>query len=189
MAKNVNVLIKDVSFNYVHVFEPDEKGRYTVQVRIRKDNPAIPTLIVAAKEAVANGIDRYGRNFGECAEAKAATRGDIKGLLKDGDEKHPGETDYAGMFFFSASTAKQPQVVRRSDNGIPGFLPVIDEDGFQSTDKGQISVAVYPRHPDMMNNGISYAINAILVEEKGPRTFGTPSAESIFGEDDDDLPM
>ena len=193
MAKNVT--IKNVTFNYVKVFELDPiDGKYSAQIVFSKDNPALPELLRAAQEAMQTGVDRFGKAFANDPTVKKVLAGDVTVLLHDGDVEKEGDAEYEGCYYKSVSSKSQPQVVKRNTTGIGGSLiQITDEEEFRSTDKGWVNVSVFPFATNG-NKGIGIGLNHILKEETGARTFSKPTAESIFGaeiakEDDDDLPM
>lgn len=194
MAKNVT--IKNVTFNYVKVFEPDAlDGKYSAQIVFAKNNPALPELLKAAQEAVQTGVDRFGKAFANDPTVKKVIAGDVTCLLHDGDVEKAGDSEYEGCYYKSVSSKSQPEIVRKNTTGIGGnLIEIKSEDEFRSTDKGWVNVSVFP-FAQQGNKGIGIGLNHILKTDTGARTFSKPKAEDIFGAEvakemeDDDLPM
>lgn len=151
----------------------DEK--YSVSLLIPKEDKATLTKIHKAIEA-----------------AKEATKskkwnGKIPANLKlpihDGDIDRPDDENYAGCFFFNATSKDAPQIVDRK------VQPIIDPMECGSGDYCNVSVNFYG-FAASGNKGVAAGLQNIQLVRHGERLAGKPSASSDFvaieGEEEED---
>ncbi len=158
----------------------DEK--YSVSLLIPKEDKATLTKIHKAIEAAK-----------EAAKSKK-WNGKIPANLKlpihDGDIDRPDDENYAGCFFFNATSKDAPQIVDRK------VQPIIDPMECGSGDYCNVSVNFYG-FAASGNKGVAAGLQNIQLVRHGERLAGKPSASNDFveleGEDEtdalgDDLP-
>ena len=151
----------------------DEK--YSVSLLIPKEDKATLTKIHKAIEAAK-----------EAAKSKK-WNGKIPPNLKlpihDGDIDRPDDENYAGHFFFNATSKDAPQIVDRK------VQPIIDPMECGSGDYCNVSVNFYG-FAASGNKGVAAGLQNILLVRHGERLAGKPSASSDFvaieGEEEED---
>lgn len=159
-----------VRFSYCYVFKPrkseDGEGeeKYSVCVLIPKTDKqtlaAIKLAIDAAKEA---GKSKLGGKI----------PANLKIPIRDGDAERPDDENYAGMFFFNASSKGKPDVVNQQKQRVES------EDEFYSGCYGRVSVNFYA-FATKGNKGIAAGLNNILKVKDGERLAGKTSADEDF---------
>ena len=151
----------------------DEK--YSVSLLIPKEDKATLTKIHKAIEAAK-----------EAAKSKK-WNGKIPPNLKlpihDGDIDRPDDENYAGHFFFNATSKNAPQIVDRK------VQPIIDPMECGSGDYCNVSVNFYG-FAASGNKGVAAGLQNIQLVRHGERLAGKPSASSDFvaieGEEEED---
>ena len=151
----------------------DEK--YSVSLLIPKEDKATLTKIHKAIEAAK-----------EAAKSKK-WNGKIPPNLKlpihDGDIDRPDDENYAGHFFFNATSKDAPQIVDRK------VQPIIDPMECGSGDYCNVSVNFYG-FAASGNKGVAAGLQNIQLVRHGERLAGKPSASSDFvaieGEEEED---
>ena len=183
------MVIKNVQFAYVHVFEKDElMNKFSVRILIPKNSPQLAEIQSAIQAAVLAGADKLkGLNF------------DWTYVLHDGDAKltQKGERLHPGCYYLNAKSNNQPGIVKVNTSGMGGkTMAITDETEFYSGCYGWADVNFFAFNQGV-NRGISCAINNILKtggedgQGNGPHMGGgRSSAEAVFGADlvTDDLP-
>ena len=150
----------------------DEK--YSVSLLIPKDDKAtlakIKKAIEAAKEAAKE--KKWGGKIPP----------NLKLPMHDGDIDRPDDENYAGHFFFNATSKDAPQIVDRH------VQPILDPMECGSGDYCNVSVNFYG-FAASGNKGIAAGLQNIQLVRHGEHLAGRPSASSDFaeieGEDDD----
>lgn len=141
----------------------DEK--YSVSLLIPKEDKATLTKIHKAIEAAK-----------EAAKSKK-WNGKIPPNLKlpihDGDIDRPDDENYAGHFFFNATSKNAPQIVDRK------VQPIIDPMECGSGDYCNVSVNFYG-FAASGNKGVAAGLQNIQLVRHGERLAGKPSASSDF---------
>lgn len=180
MANNSNdtrVVIKDVRFSYVHLFEKDNNDKYSVSLIIPRNSPHIAEIKAAVQAAAKNGVAKLGSNF----------RLDINKVLHDGDIEKINDEAYANSYYLNAKSPKKVGIVKKNESGIGGkTTDITDPDEFYSGCYGMASVTFFAFNSGT-NRGIGCALNNVLKTEEGERLGGGASAEADFGEMLDEL--
>lgn len=171
----LKVLLKNVRFSYVRVFEasamtPGDEPKYSVSIIISKDNKeAIKTIEQAIKDAVAEGEkSKWG---GKVPASK------LKLPLRDGDEEKPEDEAYANSFFLSAKSKLRPQVIDVKRQALN------DETEFYSGCYGHVTITVYPYTHPTGGKGVSCGLGNILKTNDGEPLGGArTNAETDFSD-------
>ena len=152
----------------------DEK--FSVSLLIPKDDKAtlakIKKAIEAAKEAAKE--KKWGGKLPP----------NLKLPMHDGDIDRPDDENYAGHFFFNATSKDAPQIVDRH------VQPILDPMEYGSGDYCNVSVNFYG-FAASGNKGIAAGLQNIQLVRHGERLAGRPTAASDFveveGDDADDF--
>lgn len=181
------IVIKDVRFAYVHVFEKDElNGKYSCRILIDKTSPQVAAIQKAIQNAIQQGADKLkGKTI---AWNQVLHDGDLPG--KEGTPLHPG------CWYLNAKSTNKPGIVKRNNSGLGGkTTEITDESEFYSGCYGWADVGFFA-FDSGVNKGISVGLNNVLKiggeDGLGNGKFlgGRASAESVFGaelEDEDEL--
>lgn len=165
--------------SFANIWEPksingsDEK--YSVSLLIPKEDKAtlakIHKAIEAAKEAA------------KSKKWNGKIPPNLKLPIHDGDIDRPDDENYAGHFFFNATSKDAPQIVDRK------VQPIIDTMECGSGDYCNVSVNFYG-FAASGNKGVAAGLQNIQLVRHGERLAGKPSASSDFvaieGEEDAD---
>lgn len=176
------VIIQDVICCYVFIDKPrvskddDGSSKYSMQVIVPKDSPAVAKIQKAIKAAAI-------AKFGEKVKLAA-----LKLPLRDGDEERD-EDIYKNCYFFNANSDRKPGIVNRRNE-------IADQDDIEeycySGATFHVSVNFYGFDFNG-KKGVAAGLNNVMLRKKTPRLDGTVSAENEFAdfasddEDDDDL--
>ena len=178
-TNNATKVVVPCRISFANIWEPksingsDEK--YSVSLLIPKEDKATLTKIHKAIEAAK-----------EAAKSKK-WNGKIPPNLKlpihDGDIDRPDDENYAGHFFFNATSKNAPQIVDRK------VQPIIDPMECGSGDYCNVSVNFYG-FAASGNKGVAAGLQNIQLVRHGERLAGKPSASSDFvaieGEEEED---
>ena len=172
--------------SFANIWEPKSingsEEKYSVSLLIPKTDKATLTKIGKAIEAAK-----------EAAKSKkwgGKIPPNLKTPMHDGDIDRPDDENYAGHFFFNATSKDAPQIVDRK------VQPILDPMECGSGDYCNVSVNFYG-FAASGNKGIAAGLQNIQLVRHGERLAGKPSASADFaeieGEDDeeafsDDLP-
>lgn len=165
--------------SFANIWEPksingsDEK--YSVSLLIPKEDKAtlakIHKAIEAAKEAA------------KSKKWNGKIPPNLKLPIHDGDIDRPDDENYAGHFFFNATSKDAPQIVDRK------VQPTIDPMECGSGDYCNVSVNFYG-FAASGNKGVAAGLQNIQLVRHGERLAGKPSASSDFvaieGEEEED---
>lgn len=165
----------EVRFSYANVFVPrasdlskDEK--YSVCVLVQKGDKQIEKLFNDAVEA-AKTIGIAGKWGGKRPSGlKIPT-------LRDGDEEHPDDEAFKGMWFFNASSRSKPGVAVLANGRVTEAL---GEEDFYSGCYGAVTVNFYPFNSGA--NGVACGLNNVIKTRDGDRFSGGSTAEEDFGD-------
>ena len=184
------IIIKNVRFAYVHVFEKDELAdKYTCRILIPKNSPQIEDIKRCIAAACAAGSDKLGGR--QIPWTEVLHDGDVK-KNADGQPVHPG------YWYLNAKSTNKPGVVKVNSSGIGGkTMEITDEAEFYSGCYGWADLGFFAFNQGV-NYGISVGLNNVLKiggeDGLGNGQFmgGRASAESVFGaeledEDEDEL--
>lgn len=170
-TNNATKVVVPCRISFANIWEPksingsDEK--YSVSLLIPKEDKATLTKIHKAIEAAK-----------EAAKSKK-WNGKIPPNLKlpihDGDIDRPDDENYAGHFFFNATSKDAPQIVDRK------VQPIIDPMECGSGDYCNVSVNFYG-FAASGNKGVAAGLQNIQLVRHGERLAGKPSASSDFVE-------
>lgn len=186
MAKNnpAQIVLKNVRFAYVHVFEKDEMNdKYSVRILVPKNSPQIQDIkrcIEAANSA--GSATLKGRNI------------PWNQVLHDGDIEGKDENHY-GHYYLNAKSKTKPGVVKVNATGLGGKTTAItDQSEFYSGCYGWADIGFFAFNQGV-NAGISCGLNNLMKiggedgQGNGQYMGGRSSAESVFGaEMPEDLP-
>lgn len=155
--------------SFANIWEPksingsDEK--YSVSLLIPKEDKAtlakIHKAIEAAKEAA------------KSKKWNGKIPPNLKLPIHDGDIDRPDDENYAGHFFFNATSKNAPQIVDRK------VQPIIDPMECGSGDYCNVSVNFYG-FAASGNKGVAAGLQNIQLVRHGERLAGKPSASSDF---------
>lgn len=179
-VNDTKVVFGPCRLSYTHVFEKyvpegtNEKGKFMTNVLIPKSEKetvkALQQAIEAAKKAAI--VSKWG--------GKEPKKLDLP--LRDGDDKD--DENYEDMWYVNAKCRTQPGVVDKNLN------PITDEEEIYSGVWCYVSVTFYGYDVNG-SRGIACGLNNLKKFKDGERLGGRVSAESDFGdiddEDDDDL--
>ena len=179
------VVIKNVRFCFVHVFDKDDlSSKYSCRILIPKNSPQIPEIQKAIQYAITAGQ--------AVLKGRKASWEDV---LHDGDTEGKGE-DHAGHWYLNAKSTNKPGVVKVNKTGMGGKTVEITDPGeFYSGCYGWASVGFFAFNQGV-NAGITVGLNNVLKtggedgEGNGAFMGGRSSAESDFGAelDANDMP-
>lgn len=168
------IILKNVRCSYTFINEPRKdsldqvtglvsKGKFGVQVLIKKDNPQLKALNDAVLEVAK-------AEFGE--KIKLAM---LKTPVRDGDEERDSE-EYNDHFFLNASGSRKPGLVNR-------YNKEPTEDDIQemcySGSIFTVSLSIYAYKAES-GRGVAVGLNNVMLREAGVRLDGLESAESAF---------
>ncbi len=164
--------------SFANIWEPksingsDEK--YSASCRIPKDDKTTLAKIKKAIEAAKEAVKEKKWN--------GKIPPNLKMPMHDGDIDHPDDENYAGHFFFNATSKDAPQIVDRK------VQPILDPMECGSGDYCNVSVNFYG-FAASGNKGIAAGLQNIQLVRHGERLAGKPSASADFvgveGEDED----
>lgn len=169
-----------VRLSYLNCFTPKaiaegQEPKYSVSVIIPKDDAK---TLTAVKKAIDAAIDAGVEKLS--VKGKLPARNTIKTPLRDGDAERPDDPAYADCFFINANSKTKPQVVDADLN------PIIDALEIYSGCFGRVSINMYAFNTNG-NKGIAAGLANIQKLEDGDPLGNTSTAESDFGEDNDDF--
>lgn len=173
------IITGKVRFSYANVFEPramTDGGtlKYSVSLIISKDDEGtIKKIKKAIAQAMEDGKSKLADKGGKINKSA------LKLPLRDGDEERDDEV-YENSLFVNANNTKRPGLVDENVQAI------IDPDEFYSGCYGRASINFYAFNSNG-NKGIACGLNNLQKLEDGDRLDGSSSAESDFGEDNEDL--
>lgn len=178
-----SIRIGEVRFSYCWLFAPrkseEGKDKYSCCILIPKANKDAVKLINEAMTAAKEAGKTSKWNGKMPPESKLHTP------LRDGDEEHPDEDEFAGMWFMNASSATAPGLRVRNDGKI---VEALDTEDIYSGCWGAASVNFYP-YSTKGNMGVACALNSILKTRDDRNLAGGRSADADFADlaEDDDL--
>jgi len=172
------IILKNVRCSYVFIDEPrkdkekpDQKGKYSIQVLLPKDDPQVKKL-KALSQKVAK------EKFGDKVKL-----GMLKMPLRDGDDERD-TPEYEGMYFLNANSAKKPGINNRANEHADA--DDLEEYGYSGC-YFHVSVNLYGFKVDG-NKGVAVGLNNVMLRKAGDRLDGSVSASDEFADDvDDDL--
>ena len=182
-VNNAKVIVRNVRFSYVHVFEKDDfNDKYSCSILFSKnDKEMYSEIIEAIKAAGQAGAGKLGPNF----------KLKLSSVLHDGDTEKAGDEAYKGMYYLNAKSDRKPGVVKRNNTGMGGkTVEISDPDEFYSGCYGHASVTFFAFNQGV-NKGIGCALNNLLKTRDGDPLGSGQSAENDFGkmlDAEDDLP-
>lgn len=172
---SIKVITGKVRFSYANVWEPTavEEGaekKYNVSILIPKSDTKTLAKINEAidqlkKEVMASNNGKLPKGF--------------KLPLRDGDVDREDDDAYAGHYFMSASSKRQPTIIDRDKDEI------LDKSEFYSGVYGRASVNFYTFSVPT-NKGIAVGLNHLQKLADGEPLAGGSSAEEDFDDDFDD---
>lgn len=170
------IIIKNVRFAYVHVFEKDELAdKYTVRILIPKNSPQIEEIKACIRTANEIGASKL-----------SGAQIPWNKVLHDGDIEAKGE-EHAGHYYLNAKSTNKPGVVKVNPTGVGGkTMAITDDSEFYSGCYGWADVGFFAFNQGV-NKGISVGLNNVLKiggeDGYGNGTYmgGRSSAESVFG--------
>ncbi len=185
-TSNATKVVVPCRISFANIWEPksingsDEK--YSVSLLIPKEDKATLAKIHKAIEAA--------KETAKSKKWNGKIPPNLKLPIHDGDIDRPDDENYAGHFFFNATSKDSPQIVDRK------VQPIIDPMECGSGDYCNVSVNFYG-FAASGNKGVAAGLQNIQLVRHGERLAGKPSASSDFveieGEEEvdnlgDDLP-
>ena len=173
------VITGKVRASFVHIFEPQSvngsEPKYSCSFIIPKsDTETIGKIREAVEQARQDGVTKWGGKIPP----------NLKLPMHDGDIDRPDDENYAGHFFFNATSKDAPQIVDRQ------VQPILDPMECGSGDYCNVSVNFYG-FAASGNKGIAAGLQNIQLVRHGERLAGRPTAASDFveveGDDADEL--
>lgn len=155
--------------SFANIWEPksingsDEK--YSVSLLIPKEDKATLDKIHKAIEAA--------KETAKSKKWNGKIPPNLKLPIHDGDIDRPDDENYAGHFFFNATSKDAPQIVDRK------VQPIIDPMECGSGDYCNVSVNFYG-FAASGNKGVAAGLQNIQLVRHGERLAGKPSASSDF---------
>lgn len=165
----MKIILKNVRGSYVSLQKPrkatdsTEAGKYGLQMIIDKNDPQLEELKKAI-ESVAK------QAFGEKIKLTM-----LKTPIRDGDTERD-ESDYTGMHFMNANSARKPQVVNKYNK--PAEDRDFEEMGFSGC-YFHISLNVYSFKVEG-NKGVALGLNNVMLRKEGEPMDGTTKAVDDF---------
>lgn len=176
------VVLKDVVFSYVNVFEPrkmdeDSPAKYSCRILIDKKNAV---ALKAAKAAIDAAIDE---GIGKGYWTKAM-KSSLKIPLRDGDEELKAELqkgpEHEGRIFFNANAREDsPPGVVKPVGGKP--VPIDDPLEFFSGCIGHAYISFYP-FKTKNSKGVAAGLNGCYKLREGERLDNRVPASTVFAE-------
>lgn len=163
--------------SFANIWEPasinGSEAKYSVSLLIPKDDKATLTKIHKAIEAA--------KEAAKTKKWNGKIPPNLKLPMHDGDIDRPDDENYAGHFFFNATSKDVPQIVDRK------VQPILDPMECGSGDYCNVSVNFYG-FAASGNKGVAAGLQNIQLVRHGERLAGKPTAvsdfETIEGEDD-----
>ncbi len=180
------IVIKDVRFAFVHVFQPDDlSGKYSCRLLIPKNSPQLADIKACIATACQVDASKLNGKVIPWAE-----------VLHDGDavRKVGQEPPHPGHWYLNAKSTNKPGVVKVNNTGLGGkTMAITDESEFYSGCYGWADVGFFAFNSGV-NSGLSVRLNNLMKiggedgQGNGEYMGGRSSAESVFGAELDDFP-
>lgn len=174
MENKTRVITGLVRFSYAHVFEKSSVNggteQYSAALLIPKsDKSTLENIKKAIQAAKEEGKDK---KFNGKIPAK------MKEPLRDGDEEHPDDENYAGHYFVNANNKnRKPKLVDANLNEI------LDPEEFYSGCFGRAAISFYAFNSNG-NRGIACSLENIQkIKDGEPLSGGQVAPEADFGDD------
>lgn len=175
--KDTQVITGKVRLSYANVFKAramneGETPKYGSAILIPKSDKLTLKKIEAAvnKAKIEGKASKFGGKI-------PAT---LKLPLRDGDEEHPDDENYAGMMFLNANNSRRPAIVDRDRN------PITEEDDeVYSGVYGRAVLSFFPFAGK--SKGIAASFDAFQKTADGERlSGGSVDIDEVFGDEFDD---
>lgn len=178
---DTKVRLGEIRLSYAYLFNkkptPDGKeGKYSTAVLIPKSNTKAVEMIKEAIEAAKmEGKDTLGGKIPST----------LKVPLRDGDEEHPDDATYEGMYFFNCNTTRKPDLMVLENGHLSDAL---DEDDVYSGCWGAITIT-FRAYNNSGNKGIGAYIGNFVKTRDDERLSGGSTGAEDFGDlaEDDEL--
>lgn len=184
---------KLVRFTFVHLAEPHAfaegmEAKYSINVLIDKnDKETLERIAKAYKEAVQEGVEKFGATFKGKATPIKREPGSTKGILIDcdADEKYNGYPECKGHYMLAAKS-NNPVSVGFRKAGVTYAFSNKEEIAQEvySGSYGAVSVNLYPYN--RVGSGIAAGLNSVLKVKDGEPLGGHSNVTSDFADFDDD---
>ena len=164
--QTTKVVTGKIRMSYAYLFtprtsdDPNEKPKYGLSVLIPKSDVATLKKIKAAVDTA--------REIGKESKWGGKIPPGLKLPLRDGDIDKPDSPEYAGHYFFNASSTNKPGIVDKDLN------PVLDQTEVYSGCYGRVAVNFYP-FSIKGNKGVAAGLNNVQKLEDGEALGGTRS--------------
>lgn len=178
-TNNATKVVVPCRISFANIWEPKSingsEEKYSVSLLISKDDKTTLTKIHKAIEAA--------KESAKSKKWNGKIPANLKLPIHDGDIDRPDDENYAGCFFFNATSKDAPQIVDRK------VQPIIDPMECGSGDYCNVSVNFYG-FAASGNKGVAAGLQNIQLVRHGERLAGKPSAASDFvaieGEEEED---
>lgn len=170
-TNNATKVVVPCRISFANIWEPKSingsEEKYSVSLLISKDDKTTLTKIHKAIEAA--------KESAKSKKWNGKIPANLKLPIHDGDIDRPDDENYAGCFFFNATSKDAPQIVDRK------VQPIIDPMECGSGDYCNVSVNFYG-FAASGNKGVAAGLQNIQLVRHGERLAGKPSASSDFVE-------
>lgn len=175
MAKVVTKKKNPVRLSYVNIFKPRQiegsEPKYSVCIMFPKTDKALKKIFDDAIRKTA--VD-------DAAKWGGKVPANLKTPIHDGDEDRPDRPEFAGMWYFNATSTRKPQVLDEYKD------EMLDPNDLYSGCWARVSVN-FSGYSNSGNKGIGAYINNIMKLKDDVRLGGTSAtAEEDFSDDDED---
>lgn len=168
-TNNATKVVVPCRISFANIWEPrsinGSEEKYSVSLLISKDDKATLAKIHKAIEAA--------KETAKSKKWNGKIPANLKLPIHDGDIDRPDDENYAGCFFFNATSKDAPQIVDRK------VQPIIDPMECGSGDYCNVSVNFYG-FAASGNKGVAAGLQNIQLVRHGERLAGKPSASSDF---------
>ncbi|MDO4800409.1 MAG: DUF2815 family protein [Bacillota bacterium] len=176
---STHVITGKVRLSYANLFTPRQnddgtEGKYGVMLLIPKSDKTTLTNIKKAIEAA--------KEDGRTRLWSGKIPSNLKLPVRDGDEEHPEDTTYEGMYFMNVSAKTKPGVAKlagKREDGTPILETVTDSTQVYSGCYAKVSINFFA-YQNSGNKGISAGLNNVVKVADGEMLGGRARVEDEF---------
>lgn len=163
--------------SYVNLMKPQAiaggEPKYSVSLVFSKgDVTTFKKIEKATKQAIEEGVSRYGAKFGKAANFRMP--------LRDGDIDKPDDVAYKNSYFLNVNSKTKPGLVNKS------LDEIIDPGEIYSGCIGRASIVAFPYSVNG-STGVSFALQNVQKLEDGEPLGGKARAADDFADNEDIL--
>ena len=176
------VITGKVRLSYAHIFKPQsmnagDEEKYSCAVLVPKDDTETLRKIKMAVDAA----KEQGRS-----KWSGKIPANLHTPLRDGDEDRPDDENYAGHYFFNASSKTKPEVAKPIGKGADGkmkFPEISDSTEVYSGCYARVRINFYP-YDAKGNRGVAAGLNSVVKIQDGEFLGGRASLQDDFADAD-----